>query len=85
MDGPYNDDMDYLTSAYEAGLYILAMQINSRMNPKQFYEEALQESAFVFSGTYVNKDGITKEFENLHMVNPAGMIAWLQGQQEGEN
>ena len=87
-DGSYaffQNGVNGLEPAYIAGLYILAMQINSRMTPQKFYEEALQGSAFVFSGTYVNKEGSTMGFENLHMANPAGMIAWLQEQQEGDS
>ena len=74
----FQDGVDNLEQAYVAGLYLLAIQVNSKINPKRFYEEALQDSAFVLNDSFVAADGKTKEYKNLHMANPAAMIALLQ-------
>ena len=85
VDGPYLNGVDRLLPAYVAGLYVLAAQIDTKLKPKTFFEEALQQTAFVTSGSYTTQKGKTEEYELLYTANPAAMVEWLQQQQEGDN
>ena len=85
VDGPYLNGVDRLLPAYVAGLYVLAAQIDTKLKPKTFFEEALQQTAFVTSGSYTTQKGKAEEYELLYTANPAAMVEWLQQQQEGDN